>query len=643
MQAIMVHKAGKTACGRRKFGPKKFLKKFQKSPINFQGYLRIYIRRAERKQLKSPKHSTYEQISQNNNKSKTGNSNLTEDYIMKKRTIALVLAIAMAISTAACGDKTAEAPHRNTRTTNTAPANTPTQDDGYWVESEPTAEYYDGGATYAKSASDANCYEYYYSPDFSGETYDVIAESGFKSAAQAPLSTFAADIDTASYSNMRRFVNSGYGLYDFGGVSIRAEEMINYFKYDYDAPKKGEKFGVTSVVSDCPWNEDNKLMILGINTKTLKESKRPDSNIVFLIDISGSMNSANKLPLLKDSMELLVENLSRDDRVSIVTYANGTNVVLDGVRGDKYDKINKAFRDLTAGGGTNGEGGIELAYKIAEENFIEGGNNRVILATDGDFNIGKCRGEELKDLISEKKETGVFLSVLGFGMGNYNDVTAETLADSGNGNYSYIDNLTEAKKVLVDEFSSTLYTIAKDTKFQVEFNPAMVAKYRLIGYENRALNNEDFTDDTKDGGEVGAGHQVTVVYEIELNDEEAVSGLKYQDTSLSSKGEARDEWCTLSIAYKDPDADESEYLEFPIGADNYTTKPSDDFILATSVAEYAMALADSEFLVDMNREEALEQAIKNVKKLDSDDETVQEFLVLMECVQSNDGGYYWYD
>ena len=562
---------------------------------------------------------------------------------MKKRTIALVLAIAMAISTAACGDKTAEAPHRNTRTTNTAPANTPAQDDGYWVESEPTAEYYDGGATYAKSASDANCYEYFYSPDFSGETYDVIAESGFKSAAQSPLSTFAADVDTASYSNMRRFVNNGYGLYDFDGVALRAEEMINYFKYDYSSPKRGEKFAVDSVVSDCPWNRNNKLMVLGISTKTLTENKKPDSNIVFLIDVSGSMNSANKLPLLKDSMKLLVENLSRDDRVSIVTYANGTKIVLSGVRGDKTDKINRAFDDLTAGGGTNGEGGIEMAYRLAEENFIEDGNNRIILATDGDFNIGKCRGEELKDLISEKKESGVFLSVLGFGMGNYNDVTAETLADSGNGNYSYIDTIAEAKKVLVDEFTSTLYTVAKDTKFQVEFNPALVAKYRLIGYENRALANEDFTDDTKDGGEVGAGHQVTVVYEIELADENNTSDLKYQDTDLSKKGEARDEWCTLSVAYKDPDADESNYLEFPIGAENYTDKPSESYMLATSVAEYAMALNNSEYLVDMTREEALEQAIKNVKKLDSDDDIVLEFLDLMECVQSNDGGYYWYD
>ena len=442
---------------------------------------------------------------------------------------------------------------------------------------------------------------------------------------------------------MRRLVNSGYGLYDFSGVTIRAEEMINYFKYDYSSPQKGEVFAVDSVVSDCPWNKDHMLLILGVNTDTLKESKRPDSNIVFLVDISGSMRDENKLPLLKQSMELLAENLTEKDRVSIVTYASGTSVVLDGVRGDKTSKIIKAFEDLKAGGSTNGEGGLELAYKTAEKNFIEGGNNRIILATDGDFNVGKCKGDELKDLISEKKDSGVFLSVLGFGMYNYNDVTAETLADSGNGNYSYIDCITEAKKVLVDEMSSTLYTVAKDTKFQVEFNPAMVSQYRLVGYENRALEAKDFTDDTKDGGEIGAGHQVTVVYEIELAEDSEGSGLKYQNGNLTDKGNSKDEWCTLSIAYKEPDKDESKYLEFPIGADNYTKKPSDDFILATSVAVFSMAINDSAFLVDMTREEALEQAIKNVTKIDSDNEIVIEFLSLMETVADSEGYGYWYD
>ena len=505
------------------------------------------------------------------------------------------------------------------------------------------AEYY---------CTEALCDESGYYPDLElyieRETYNVLEEKGFSDVSLSPLSTFGADVDTASYSNMRRFVNSGYGLGDFDGVALRAEEMINYFKYDYKAPAKGEIFGVDATISACPWNKDHKLMVLGINTDTMQETEKPDSNIVFLIDISGSMNSANKLPLLKDSMALLVKNLSKNDKVSIVTYASGTHVVMEGVSGDNTRKINKAFKNLSAGGGTNGSGGIELAYQIAEKYFIEGGNNRVILATDGDFNIGKVRGDELKELISEKKETGVFLSVLGFGMGNYNDVTAETLADSGNGNYSYIDNLTEAKKVLVDEFTSTLYTVAKDTKLQVEFNPAMVSKYRLIGYENRALNAEDFTDDTKDGGELGAGHQVTVIYELELANDNSGSSLKYQENSLTDKGRAKDEWCTLSIAYKDPDAGTSKYLEFPIGKDNYTDKPSNNFILATSVAEYAMALNDSSYLADKTAEEALDQAIKNVEKLESEDEIVEEFLSLMQCVAENDYDdddyeYNWYE
>ncbi|SCX10038.1 Ca-activated chloride channel family protein [Lachnospiraceae bacterium YSD2013] len=566
----------------------------------------------------------------------------------RRKVLALLMAMTMAVSTTvACGGaKTDTAPTAMVDVTRESSSNyayepSPAPSVKGAVNTAPEAEYY---------VTDAECGADYYlevEPYYERETYNVLEEKGFSDVSLTPLSTFGADVDTASYSNMRRFVNSGYGLGDFDGVAIRAEELINYFKYDYKAPKKGEIFGVDATISDCPWNKNNKLMVLGVNTDTLQETEKPDSNIVFLIDISGSMDSANKLPLLKDSMELLVKNLSENDRVSIVTYANGTNVVMEGVPGDKTKKINKAFKNLSAGGGTNGAGGIELAYEIAEKNFIEGGNNRVILATDGDFNIGKCRGDELKELISEKKETGVFLSVLGFGMGNYNDVTAETLADSGNGNYSYIDTLAEAKKVLVDEFTSTLYTVAKDTKLQVEFNPAMVSKYRLIGYENRALNAEDFTDDTKDGGELGAGHQVTVVYELELAKDNSGSSLKYQENSLSDKGRAKDEWCTLSIAYKDPDADTSKYLEFPIGKDNYTDKPSDNFILATSVAEYAMALNDSDYLTDKTAEEALEQAIKNVEKLDCEDEIVEEFLSLMQCVAENDydddDDYNWYE
>ena len=587
---------------------------------------------------------------------------------MKKKMVIWLLTLAMAVSTVAgCGASNETAPASDTAT-EVDYAASETYDD---VEYEPAAESpaeapvtseqsaskksgmrndstlsFNSAATAESEAWYDNTYDYkgYDIPDASGEDYTVNEENGFFNVMESPLSTFAADVDTASYSNMRRFVNEGYGLYDFPAGSIRAEELINYFKYDYAAPKNGDRFGVDAQVSDCPWNKNNKLMILGVNTKELKEKNRPDSNIVFLLDVSGSMSSANKLPLLKDAMELLADNLTENDRVSIVTYASGTDVIIDGVSGDQTNKINRAFEKLKAGGSTNGEGGIELAYEIAQENFIKGGNNRVILATDGDFNVGKCKGDDLKELISEKKETGVFLSVLGFGMGNYSDTTAETLADAGNGNYAYIDSIKEAKKVLVDEMSSTLYTVAKDTKLQVEFNPALVKEYRLIGYENRALAAQDFTDDTKDGGELGAGHQVTAVYEIRLADSrDTNSDLKYQDNVISDKGWSKDEWCTLSIAFKDPDKNESQYMEFPIGANNYTSKPSEDFMFATSVAEYAMALTDSEYLVDMTREEAIDQAIKNVKKIDPDDEYKQEFLELMEMVSGTASSGAWYE
>ena len=567
---------------------------------------------------------------------------------MRKRIYGLLMATTIALtSLAGCGGLGTKnplvetSPYTETSSSrreysSTANKTTDTLDvNSYWSTDAECGTVYDG------------YYGYECEEPFGGETYELLSESGFLTVARSPLSTFGADVDTASYSNMRRFVNSGYGLYDFDNVAIRPEELINYFNYNYKAPGAGEKFSVESSLSDCPWNKKNKLLIFGITTKTLTEGKRPDSNIVFLIDISGSMNSADKLPLLKDSMKLLVENLTERDRVSIVTYASGTGVVLDSVPGNKASKINKAFDSLKASGSTNGEGGIELAYEIAEKNFIEGGNNRIILATDGDFNVGKHRGDELKDLISEKKDSGVFLSILGFGTGNYNDVTGETLADSGNGNYSYIDCLTEAKKVLVDEMSSTLYTVAKDTKFQVEFNPAMVSAYRLIGYENRALEAEDFTDDTKDGGEIGAGHKVTVVYEITPADDETKISypLKYQDTPSNTAKEyqASTEWCTLSIAYKEPDKDESKYLSFPVGEDNYSSYPSSNFVLATSVAEFAMALNGSEYLVDLSREEALEQAIKNVKKLSLDDELVDEFITLMEKVSDQGNPYYWYE
>lgn len=486
-------------------------------------------------------------------------------------------------------------------------------------------------------------YDEYYEPYMDdGETYSSLNETGFTSVAKNPLSTFAADVDTASYSNFRRFVTYGYRLGDFPADALRSEEMINYFTYDYAKPKKGEIFGVDAQISDCPWNEEAKLMILGVNTKEMSEAKRPNSNIVFLVDVSGSMSDYNKLPLIQQSMDMLMDQFDEDDRISIVTYASGVEVKLDGVSGDKKSKIMRAFNKLNASGSTNGGDGIKLAYKVAEENFIEGGVNRIIICSDGDFNVGLTSESELEDLITEKKESGVFLSVLGFGMYNYSDTTMETLADCGNGNYAYIDTLAEAKKVLVDEMMKNFVAVAKDVKLQVEFNPALVDSYRLVGYENRALAAEDFTDDTKDGGELGAGHQVTVVYEIIMaEDAKTTSDLKYQDTTVSKKGEAKDEYCTLSIAYKDIDKDTSKYLDFPINAKNYTKNPSDNFVFASSVAEASLALRDSDYLVDVTPEEAVEDIIDNLEDMDLD-EYQEEFVDLLSATLDGTGYEYNY-
>ncbi len=588
---------------------------------------------------------------------------------MKKRLVVILLATLMAVTTVTgCGSsKTSEtttmnfaAPATASETADYAMSDYVMSDEeaaaesyyGYEAEesaveafSAPAAVAKESKADYSANSNLAMDEAFFYNPA-SGETYESLAETGFTSVKENPLSTFAADVDTASYANMRRLIEQGYGLYNFPQDAIRAEELINYFSYDYAKPKRGDVFGVDATISECPWNRDSKLMVLGVSTEEMTQREKPASNIVFLLDISGSMKNDNKLPLLKNAMELLVDHLDENDRVSIVTYASGTNVVLEGEKGSSHRTINRAFNKLQAGGGTNGEGGIQLAYEIAEENFIKGGNNRIILATDGDFNIGASSQSDLYDLISEKKEGGVFLSVLGFGMGNYNDVTAETLADYGNGNYSYIDSLSEAKKVLVDEMSSTLYTVAKDTKLQVEFNPALVSEYRLIGYENRRLDAKDFKDDSKDGGELGAGHQVTAVYEIKLAGFDSDdSELKYQESTLSKKGASKDEWCTLSIAYKNPESEKSQYKEYPIGIRNYTKNPSKDFRFVTAVAEFAMALTDSDNLKDMSREEALEQAYKTVSKINSDDEYKEEFLYLIDTVAN---GYsieenYWYD
>lgn len=397
------------------------------------------------------------------------------------------------------------------------------------------------------------------------EEYSVVDENGFKSVAKSPLSTFSADVDTASYSNIRRMINEGYGVDDIPDGSVRIEEMVNYFSYNYNQPEDGEPFGVTATISSCPWNEDNELLVLGLQTEAIDFTEAADSNIVFLIDVSGSMYTDNKLPLLKKSFELMLDSLGEKDKVSIVTYAGGDEVILRGVPASNKKTILDAFDSLEAGGSTNGADGIVTAYELAENYFIEGGNNRVILATDGDFNVGISDPADLEKLISEEKESGVFLTVLGFGMGNYKDNRMETLADAGNGNYAYIDDIKEANKVLVEELGANMVTVAKDVKLQVEFNPAYISEYRLVGYDNRVLADEDFEDDTKDAGEVGAGHSVTVIYELVKADEDSTeSGLKYQDSAPNDFAKETDEWLTLSVRYKEPDGDESKLLAYQL-------------------------------------------------------------------------------
>ena len=430
-------------------------------------------------------------------------------------------------------------------------------------------------------------------PKMNTEEYNTIKENPFLSAKASPLSTFSADVDTASYSNVRRMINQDINVVP---DAVRIEEMINYFNYDYKQPQGTDPFSVTTEIADCPWNSESKLLSIGIKAKDMDYSKMPKSNIVFLIDVSGSMGQSNKLPLLIQSFSMLVENMNDDDVVSIVTYAGADTIALQGAKGNDKKKIISTLEELTAGGSTNGASGINTAYNLAEKYFIKGGNNRVILATDGDLNVGVSSESELKNLIEKKKKSGVYLSVLGFGMGNYKDNKMETMADNGNGNYAYIDTLLEAKKVLVEEMGGTLFTVAKDVKFQVEFNPAIVKGYRLIGYENRLLNTQDFNDDTKDAGEIGAGHRVTVLYEVVMTDSKmniSETNLKYQDKAATTI--KSNEWLTVNIRYKEPDKDESKLLSYPVDGKSYTKTPSENIRFVSSVAQFGMLLRSSEY------------------------------------------------
>ena len=492
----------------------------------------------------------------------------------------------------------------------------------------------------AKGSYAESCYDYEWRENT--EEYSKWEERGFRSVLKEPLSTFSADVDTASYSNLRRLLTEGYSLEELPRGAVRIEELLNYFSYDYEEPKGQEPFGVTTKLGECPWNEEAKLLMIGLKTEDIDYSQAPPSNLVFLLDVSGSMSHADKLPLLQESFGLLAENLTEKDRISIVTYAGDDEVVLRGAAGNETRKIKKAINQLEAGGGTNGSKGIETAYEIAEENFIKGGNNRIILATDGDLNIGLTTEEELEELITEKKESGIYLSVLGFGAGNLKDNKMEVLADKGNGNYAYIDSLREARKVLVEEMTATLLTICKDVKLQVEFNPSVVSDYRLIGYENRALNREDFEDDTKDAGEIGAGHSVTVLYELILKEpitdlsEEEIKGLKYEKNykkELKEAGESSaalyEEWLTLSIRYKKPAEDSSNLLRYPVSYEDYQSSPDDDFVFAAAVAEFGLLASDSAYDGDAS----LKHVRSALKGIILDDEYKEEFYDLVKMAE----------
>ncbi|WP_299986820.1 von Willebrand factor type A domain-containing protein [uncultured Pontibacter sp.] len=466
------------------------------------------------------------------------------------------------------------------------------------------------------------------------ENYDFIKENSFLDAQKNPLSTFSIDVDNASYSNLRRFLNQGQRP---PVDAVRIEEMVNYFNYDYPQPSGDTPFSVTTELSACPWNKDNQLLHIGLQGKRVATDQLPPSNLVFLIDVSGSMFSPDKLPLVKAGLKLLVEELRPQDQVSIVVYAGAAGLVLPSTSGKEKKKIITALDQLEAGGSTAGGAGINLAYKVAEENFVKGGNNRVILASDGDFNVGVSSDSELQRLIEKKRETGVFLTVLGFGTGNLKDSRMEQLANKGNGNYAYIDNIREAQKVFVNEFGGTLFTIAKDVKLQLEFNPAKVKAYRLIGYENRALANEEFNDDKKDAGDMGSGHTVTALYEIvpvgASSDTQAgqVDELKYQKTTVDPKAKRTDEMLTMKLRYKEPDGETSRLMTTTVSSQAIpVTQTSDNFRFSAAVAACGMLLRDSEFKGNASFPMVMELA-KNARGKDEEGYRI-EFINLVKSM-----------
>ncbi len=473
------------------------------------------------------------------------------------------------------------------------------------------------------------------------EEYSTVDDTGFRDVKLYPLSTFGMDVDTASYSLLRRNTLDDT-LEWMPKDAVRIEEMINYFNYDYEMPEGDETFSITSQIADCPWNEDTKLMLVALQAKDIPREEIGDQNLVFLVDTSGSMYDQDKLPLAVDALKYLMKEMDENDSVAIVTYAGSSEVALEPTRCTDQGKteIIETLDGLTADGGTYGEAGIRTAYELAQESFIEGGNNRVLLLTDGDFNLGQTDDSELTDLVKEKADGQIFLSILGFGTGNYNDALAEELADKGNGNYSYIDSDMEARRVMGAALKGTLNTVAKDSKIQVDFNPACIKGYRLIGYENRQMDAEDFEDDKKDGGEVGAGQQVTVLYELVMSDsdfeiptahsrytESETEGAKAgEETKPDQKSVPEDgEYLTISIRYKDPDAETSRLKELAVTAEDEIDKMSDNMSWAAGVAQIAMLLRQSEYAGSSDYNEVKDR----LEELTGGDEFREEFIYLI--------------
>lgn len=469
------------------------------------------------------------------------------------------------------------------------------------------------------------------------EEYSQFSENRFRLANEDPLSTFSVDVDAASYSNMRRFINRGSLP---NKDAVRIEELINYFSYNYTEPTGNDPIKISTEVGNCPWNSQNRLVKIGLKARSMTEENLPASNFVFLIDVSGSMYGATRLDLVKSSLKLLTNNLREKDRVAIVVYAGSAGEVLPSTSGENKQKIKEALDNLNAGGSTAGGAGIQLAYKIAKQNFIKGGNNRIILCTDGDFNVGVSSNDGLLALIEQERKSGVFLSILGYGMGNYKDSKMQTLAQAGNGNHAYIDNLQEANKVLVNEFGATMYTVAKDVKLQIEFNSTKVQAYRLVGYETRLLNKEDFNDDTKDAGEMGAGHTVTAFYEVisigvKSNLIGNVDPLKYQkETNISTQkiftSDKYPDLLTVKLRYKQPNSDQSQKIEVPL-IDDKGDNVSDDFRFASAVAMFGQIIKDSQY----KGEGSYNKAIALAQKGYGEDKQGyrREFVRLMQTAQ----------